>query len=854
MKNLCGHKQAQTGLTLVELMIAVALIGIGILASIGSFSLIHKSITSSKARTLASNLAQEKMQIVMQQPYFNILVTTNPITDNTYTPALTYDGATGYFPPETVLQGSIWFTRYTYVQAVQEVGSPPQIQPVWPIPPDTGMRQITVDVTWQSSTGKQFVTIQNVINNPNTVMADAIVQGQATNAVTGAPINLATVDIAENNGWTNNTNSLGDYTLHLSPGSFHLAASALGYYPTSYFLSVAANSTQTQPIQLVPISTGAITGSAWLNSHLIISQIVGSSVTASGFRQSLVELYNPTTFYINVAAGGVPSIQLKWQKRGDAAPTLWPLDYTVANSTVPPNGYYLIANTTTIQMGGLVRIPDAQFDPSVPNYPNPILIFTDAGSDAGSLGLSTSAGTWIDQVGWTQAGNNPPMFETTPILNAVNGLADGEQYVRLCSTSGVSNPPIGRSYNDGDNNVDFLAVSPALFPPRNSSDIEAPIAGTPAVGANVSVTDGVSSSVKATLAGNPPYAQFVVPGVATGTWTAFVDSGTSSAEIDNILVTYNATTAIPNTTTSPPWPAVGANSVILSTQGLTGIVSGNITDILFNPPGAWTPTAGVNVSIAGQIYPVNAVTGHYSVRLPTGTYNVVANPNLGNAGYETQTQQATIANIGDETANVNFMLAQGGKLSGFVTRDGINPLPGVSVVALDSNGDAHDTEVSANNGSFLLINLTTGTYTVEPVLDSKEASAPVNVSSTVIAGSTLSIGTFTVTGAMGTVAGTVKASGSSIQTGVLIVISTAVLTLPPPAISSNTLTQAAYYDGSSQEDGTYSVQVRGSTTTVYNVTGFYMHMNGAALVSSSQTITNVTVTSGQTTSGENFSW
>ena len=152
MKNLLGHKGAQAGVTLVELMIAVALIGVGILASVSAFSLVHKSIQSSKAITLATNLAQEKMQIIMQQSYYNILVTTVPYYDTAFTPTLPYDR--GYFPPETILQGSISFTRLTYVEVVYENNG--AISPLPPLTPDTGMRRITIDVLWQVPTGPQF--------------------------------------------------------------------------------------------------------------------------------------------------------------------------------------------------------------------------------------------------------------------------------------------------------------------------------------------------------------------------------------------------------------------------------------------------------------------------------------------------------------------------------------------------------------------------------------------------------------------------------------------------------------------------------------------------------------------------
>jgi hypothetical protein len=176
------------------------------------------------------------------------------------------------------------------------------------------------------------------------------------------------------------------------------------------------------------------------------------------------------------------------------------------------------------------------------------------------------------------------------------------------------------------------------------------------------------------------------------------------------------------------------------------------------------------------------------------------------------------------------------------------------MVAQDSNGTARDTEVSDNNGDFTMINLTTGPYTVEPMIDSKELASPTTSLATVVAGVTTFTSTFTVSGAMGTITGNVTSGGNPIQSGVLIIISTNTINLPPPAISSSSLTSAPFYAGSSQENGVYSVEVRGSTTSLYNLVGVYSHMIGSSIVSSTQTLSNISVISGQTTSGENLAW
>jgi hypothetical protein len=106
---------------------------------------------------------------------------------------------------------------------------------------------------------------------------------------------------------------------------------------------------------------------------------------------------------------------------------------------------------------------------------------------------------------------------------------------------------------------------------------------------------------------------------------------------------------------------------------------------------------------------------------------------------------------------------------------------------------------------------------------------------------------------MGTVTGSVTVSGSPIASGVLVIVSTASINIPPN-LSSASLTGAAYYLDSSHEDGTYSLEVRGSSTTTYTAKGYYMYLNNQTPVISSRTVSGITVTAGQTTSGVNFAW
>src|ERR1039458_7381273 len=203
----------------------------------------------------------------------------------------------------------------------------------------------------------------------------------------------------------------------------------------------------------------------------------------------------------------------------------------------------------------------------------------------------------------------------------------------------------------------------------------------------------------------------------------------------------------------------------------------------------------------------------------------------------------------------NFAISQGGKISGWITRDGVNPLPGVSVIAQDVNLNARDNEITGSDGRFLLTNLSTGPYTVQAILDFKELSTPATIFASVSTpGLTVFCGTFTVTGALGTVTGSVTLGGQPLQSGVLVVVATGTLPTPLPAISSSTASNSAYYAGSSKENGTYSVDVRGDASTFYTVSGYYMYMSGGIPIISSKTVTNVTVTAGQTTSGVDIAW
>ncbi|PJB26534.1 MAG: hypothetical protein CO113_03185, partial [Elusimicrobia bacterium CG_4_9_14_3_um_filter_62_55] len=180
--------------------------------------------------------------------------------------------------------------------------------------------------------------------------------------------------------------------------------------------------------------------------------------------------------------------------------------------------------------------------------------------------------------------------------------------------------------------------------------------------------------------------------------------------------------------------------------------------------------------------------------------------------------------------------------------DGTSILPNVQVAATKS-GAQYGLATSDDSGNFYIRNLATGTYDVAPILDPMESYSPLSVSTTVSPGTTIDIGTFTVSGALGTRSGTIKNSNLPVTSGALILVSTATLAATPAAIvASSSPAQGVIYAASSLADGTYSVGVRGSTSTTYNVSAYIPVITGSGVTITTKTYSGVSVTvNGETT-------
>ncbi|MBI4368870.1 MAG: carboxypeptidase regulatory-like domain-containing protein [Elusimicrobia bacterium] len=835
-------RASSPGFTLVEIVIAMSIITIIFVSFSGAMMYMSKAIQNSRGRTLASNLGQERMQVLKQMSYHQIMVTTNTKTRTDVTPNVNYDD--GYYPPENLLEGGVLFERLTYVQMAQEVNGELDLLGATP---DTGMKAMTISLIWTQGNEKKVRQVRSVVSNPNTVNATAAVQGEVENASTFADIEGAVLVVAENTGWRDSSDANGDYSITLRPGSYNLTVTARGYFTQTIPITVIDGETLTKDISLTPMGTGSVSGNVWITDHLIISHVVASTQPA-GYDQAfeMIELYNPTTFSWSVGSSNLEVIYRN--KNSGAAAAALSLTYTT--DTIRSWCYYLIASTSPITFLNKTMTPDAVYAPA--QAANTIVNASDGGVGIRIPGSSA----YLDKVAWSNTtGSDPPSDLTEGTAYPIaNGLQLGASMFRM-SAPGSYSAGTAHAYDTDNNTYNFFVFTPQSWYEVYTSTIShRPRAGSLATNAIVSATDGLSLSTVAVTISASSYASssFTLTSVATGTWVVYITSGQYSLQIATVTVLSNANTTIPNSTTISTWPASGVNSSILTQTPTDGFVSGWARDI----NGAAISPA-ITVSNGFNSVSANTNDGVYSITTATGSYTVTANPNNANANYVSQSSQSVVVNLGKVTSNVNFTLSQGGQLQGFVTRDGLNALPGIAIVALNANDIALDQDITESDGKFFLNDLATGTYTVEPVLGSSEQSTPGSIVSTVTIGSNLHIGTFTITSAFGKITGNMSDDGETIKTGVLVLVTTVTLSGSPPAppsLSSATLTGAPYYLANSKEDGSYAIDVRGSTTTTYRVYAYYYTMSDNTPVINAQSTSGISVTAGATTSGVNFSW
>lgn len=884
------HFKSYRGATLTELMVAVAIMSIGILGFFGAFRYISVSLHVSRARTLATNLAQEKVEALKNESYYELLITTASAIDNNFTPGIVHDN--GQYGPERISIGGITFTRYTFVALAQiDAGA---ISTVTYTFPDTGMKQITVHVIWEQSGNRRKYSLTNLLENPNVNPLDSGLTGTVV-FQDGTAFPGAIVRVQENPDYNDTSAADGSYSFRVYHGSYTVKASSAGYFDAiSSVQSVGTGSNVTAPpLVMQAIGSGTISGIAWLNKDLVISQVVASTVQIgdnqtgvafNNFQAQYVELFNPTTFAINIGDGiSDPVVRLNVEGATTCSYYLLcdnaqhGVKISVYRSSyVAPGGYYLFANTGTFVTNGQFRLTDAVIadnadthcadGPDTGNRWNlgtspPIKLLINPGH-GGTTWISRNGSGVIDGVGWTHSGQTAPRFEGTAIP-FTSGFPIGVQIVRISSpTASLVESDLttyGRAYDSSVNADDFLyhATAPQWWTwvaPSTSTMPSVPVlTGKPAVMANVAASDPYSGATTASPAyissGSLTllYAPFSLVGVGTspvvascaGTcWDVVVATSGYLATISTVSVQQGVVTRVPNADTIPAWDVANHVGVHLETSTVGGYVQGVVRDLNNNPIGGIQVFAGGTTKTTGS-------NGVYFAATSSGPVTLIANPNNANTQYVQSQTLVTV--LEGQLTTADFVLSRGGTLYGYLT-SGTTPLPNFIVAATYGGGSQAGNGTSNTSGYFYIRNLSTGTYNIAPVLDTGQDSLPNTVSRTISsAGEIVFVGTFTVSGAFGNIAGNVTNNGLALTSGALILASTATIPSTPNAIAASSgPAQTPLYAVSSKADGTYTLPVRGGVT--YNISVYIPVISNAGTVTiTTKTYSGIAVTPSVTT-------
>jgi len=334
-----------------------------------------------------------------------------------------------------------------------------------------------------------------------------------------------------------------------------------------------------------------------------------------------------------------------------------------------------------------------------------------------------------------------------------------------------------------------------------------------------------------------PYTRFQLGGVSTGTWTLAVAYSTVSAFYDNVVVTQGGYTGVPNAGTSPAAAGAGVSQIQLTSTTSSGYVKGTITNT-----NNGLPINGITV-LGGGATKITGTNGVYFMAVSTGTVTVIANPNNASASYVTGIA-AVVVTAGAVTTQ-NFSLAQGGRITGYITT-GTTPLAFQAVTAVNGAGNQVGAAVTDASGNFTMRNISTGTYTVFPVLESGQSTDPDDLPATVTNTGTVSVGTFTVIGAFGNIAGTVTDASGLVTSGALILASTnTIASVPTAIVGSSAPSQVPMYMVSSKADGTYVLPVRGGST--YNLSAYVPVITGTVVSITTKTYTGIAVSASATT-------
>lgn len=861
-------------MTFVELLVAVSIISIGMLGFTGAFRFITHSIRDARAKSLALSLAQEKVENLKNTPYHKLQISTQVVTYSQVTPSQLCDEVN--YPPETIRVGGITYTRCVYVSLTRV--NDHVVDELSALYPDSGLKWVEVTVMWEQRGSWKRLNLNNLHENPNVQPLNATLKGVVKDA-SGAAVPNAVVTVLDKADWEDVTDSAGSYLIQVNEGSYFVRAASAGYHDLIYSsVTLAEADILTTNFFMTPIATGTVSGNVFFSSHQVISQVVVATVTRVGSATDpaatgeveYIMLFNPTTYQFTMGTTGSATPRFQpWYYNplvGWVSPTV--LLTTRVSTFMASNYGYLIANASWFMISDQWIRADAHYGTALDKL-------TDDGPGA-VLIWDNVVGTTVDKVAWNSDSYTWALTDTwfegnhLPDSACADGLGAGNLIIRYSSPTRISDSGFYAWTYDTHNNISDFAgphvtcaaamnhplmnwteigpirpVSSTAAVDGMAASTQTVIGGVPAYGALVTANDIIGGSTNAyrdyvtnDFGQSQPFARFELRGVSTGTWTVLVATSQFYAEISGVVVPNLSGVAIPNSVTSPAEAGSGVH-VVRTTQPAVG---GYVTGLVRNSAGS--ALSGISILAGG--HPVTTGSnGRYFAAVATGSISVVINANYANASYQEYVQLVDL-DVG-ELLTVSADLSQRGVVMGYVTSDGNSVLPNIQVTASRS-GQQFGASTSDSSGNFYFRNLSTGTYQIEPTLDPLEIWSPSSFTAVAVAGQSVHVGTFVITGAQGRVGGTVTLNGELVTTGALILISTATLAASPPAIvASSAAAQTVIYSGSSKADGTYEIEVRGSTTTSYRLSVYIPTISGVGVTTSTKAYSGVVVTSTGTT-------
>jgi len=791
--------------------VILTVVSLSLISVLGNFG---KVVTSSRELTLATHLAQEKVESIRSLSFYQIMVTSSTSLDDNFSPPVQYDNS--YYPPETIRFGGLLMTRKIFIEktdtptgVIENVGYPH---------PDTGLKRINVHITWQRKDGSwKKITVANLAANPSREALDNRVYGYVTNSVTGLPVAGALVQARRNPGWGSYTDSNGYYSFQATDNTMIIIANRYGYDEKTTAQFNINYGDNLKSFQMDPIVSRTVTGHVITYSGVLISQVNNKWHATSDVE--FIELTNGSPIAVDLTGYTLTHVD-KWDVQ-----TVIPL--TWINSSIPSNGYFLCLGS---QFGTDTAAPDGKaadaYFTSLMNH-----------AQQGGLILKNSAGTVIDQVAWGNNSNAPPSAakEGTGVNLGVGspGMGQGNTLVRKAistSTASDMTPPSGVHVNAGnawdtqDNNSDFVLISAAN--PRNTSNIKVPQGGTGLAGAIVSADDGISASTSAASTG------YFSLSMALGTWMMSAASTTVEGQ-RNMTVTLGG----PNSTL-----------IIATSPATVGFIVGTVRQY------GTTPFPGVLVRAdPGGQQAFSDGSGIYTLALPANEeYFITGNPDFYDPDWNTSvTPNAIAVQAGMIVDTIDLNIWKNAYVSGRITTNGVDGLPGIAVVASGqfSNGN---TAMTDGNGNYNIsgLRLVGNPYTIYPVLVEGQTSSPANYNNLDLTqGNNLTGQNFQLTGAFVTITGTATFNGHPITSGVNVIASTIPINAndPPDITFAVRNGNLKYYQAITGNSGAYSLSVMGGAT--YNLVAWYTTTS----TTTAKTL-SVTVLSNAGNSSGHFSW